>query len=207
MRKAIQYSKSLADLVSIFKDGNNGGYANTWLCGDTKTNEIGKLELGLKHVIWNHKTDGFFIGSNFPEDPALIADEVPGGWDANPNSNGCEDRRARWNELLTQNRGKVNANLAKSFLADTFDQAHHMTGASDCTLCGRMDAGMAGAVNTKVVDSAMASKMSFCGKMGFSDGSTLSAPEFFKTFPRYSKYTPFLKSIPNQPWTTFPLKD
>ena len=34
------------------REGNNGGYANTWLLADTKTNEIGKLELGLKNVIF-----------------------------------------------------------------------------------------------------------------------------------------------------------
>ena len=29
-------------------DGNNGGYANDWLLGDSKTGEIAQLELGLK---------------------------------------------------------------------------------------------------------------------------------------------------------------
>ena len=26
------------------EDGNNGGYANTWLVGDRKTNEIARLD-------------------------------------------------------------------------------------------------------------------------------------------------------------------
>ena len=30
-RKAMQYSKSIDDFVRVMKDGNNGGYANTWL--------------------------------------------------------------------------------------------------------------------------------------------------------------------------------
>ncbi len=47
-RKAMQYSESIDDFARIMKDGNNGGYANTWLVADRKTNEIGRLELGLK---------------------------------------------------------------------------------------------------------------------------------------------------------------
>ena len=49
-RRAMQYSESIDDFARIMKDGNNGGYANTWLVGDRKTNEIGRLELGLKNV-------------------------------------------------------------------------------------------------------------------------------------------------------------
>ena len=49
-RKAMQYAGSIDDFARIMKEGNNGGYANTWLVADRKTNEIGSLELGLKNV-------------------------------------------------------------------------------------------------------------------------------------------------------------
>ena len=49
-RKAMQYASSIDEFAKLMKAGNNGGYANTWLVADLKTNEIGKLELGLKHV-------------------------------------------------------------------------------------------------------------------------------------------------------------
>jgi len=39
-RKALQYANSIDDYVRIIKQGNNGGYANDWLIGDRKTNEI-----------------------------------------------------------------------------------------------------------------------------------------------------------------------
>jgi len=39
-RKAMQYSASIDDVARIFKDGNNGGYANDWLIADTRRNEI-----------------------------------------------------------------------------------------------------------------------------------------------------------------------
>jgi hypothetical protein len=47
-RKAMQYSSSIDDFARIMQEGNNGGYANTWLVADRKTNEIASLELGLK---------------------------------------------------------------------------------------------------------------------------------------------------------------
>src|SRR5207244_13346930 len=46
-RKAMQYSNSIDDYVRIMLDGNNGGYANDWLLGDTKTGEIALCGLGL----------------------------------------------------------------------------------------------------------------------------------------------------------------
>ena len=67
----MQYSESLDDFVRMMKEGNNGGYANTWLVGDRKTNEIGRLELGLKYVTFDRTRDGYFVGSNFPINPKL----------------------------------------------------------------------------------------------------------------------------------------
>ena len=205
MRKAIQYANSLDDAFKIFKDGNNGGYANSWLLGDTKTNEIAKLELGLNNAVITRKSDGYIVGSNFPEDEKLIKEEVPGGWDPNPKTNGCEDRRLRWNTLLTENKGKVDAELTKTFLGDTYDQANDLHGASGNTLCGRFDNSLGGATNTKVIDASMAQKMTLWAKMGFSNGSTFSAKDYFKSHAGRSELMPFLRDIPNQPWTVFPL--
>ena len=49
-RKAMQYATSIDEYVAILREGNNGGYANSWLVGDRKTGEIAYLELGLKHT-------------------------------------------------------------------------------------------------------------------------------------------------------------
>src|SRR6185437_6835348 len=75
-RKALQYASSIDDFAAIMRKGNNGGYANDWLIGDRKTNEIAYLELGLKHTPLWKKKDGYFVSSNFPRDPALIRDET-----------------------------------------------------------------------------------------------------------------------------------
>ncbi len=75
-RKAMQYAANIDDYARIMEDGNNGGYANTWLLADTRNNEIASLELGLKHVTLRRTHDGYFVGSNFPENPELIRDEA-----------------------------------------------------------------------------------------------------------------------------------
>ena len=75
-RKASQYASNIDDVIKIFVTGNNGGYANDWLIGDTKTNEVAKLELGLKNYrVWRSK-DTAIIGSNFASDTKLIAEET-----------------------------------------------------------------------------------------------------------------------------------
>jgi hypothetical protein len=45
IRKAMQYGETLDDYVKILLDGNSGDYANSWLFGDTNTNEILRIEL------------------------------------------------------------------------------------------------------------------------------------------------------------------
>lgn len=189
MRRAIQYSTNLSEMVRIFKTGNNGGYANTWLMADSKTNEIGKLELGLKNVIYSSTTDGYFVGANFPEDPKLIREEVPGGWNADPKRNGSERRKVRWCSLLDKNKGQVDAEAGKAFLADTYDEVLDKQGGSGSTLCGKGAFG--GAVNTKVVTGDMVGKLQFWARMGVSDGSP-------KEFPNTTN--PLLRAIPTYPW-------
>ena len=43
MRRATQDADSITQWCNIMKRGNNGGYANAWLLGDTKTGEIARL--------------------------------------------------------------------------------------------------------------------------------------------------------------------
>ena len=195
MRKATQYADSMEEFVDVMKYGNNGGYANTWLLADTKTGEIGKLELGLKNVIYVHKKEGYYVGSNFPEDPKLIREEIPGGWSTAAPRNGCEKRRLRWKVLLDGATGKVDADLAKGFLADTIDAETGAKGANNGTLCGRFSDDMGGAMNTKVTTSELAKSMSLWARMGQSDGTAIKYGD--------RRPTPLLRDIESQPWVLF----
>lgn len=119
MRKAIQYSDTLDEVARIFSKGNNGGYPNTWLMANAKTGEIGKLELGLKNVIFHRSTEGAYFGANFPEDPKLTREEAF-RYQSNP-ENVCELRKGRWKEFLNKNNGRISSDVAKQFVSDTYN--------------------------------------------------------------------------------------
>jgi hypothetical protein len=213
-RKALQYAGSIDDYVKIMLDGNNGGYANDWLLGDRKTNEIARFELGLKHYkVWRAK-DGYFVGSNFASDPKLIADETtfdPKNPTSSPNA-----RHTRWEELMAQSKGKIDVALAEKFLGDHFDAYAKQEGADERTLCGHGDAtarGVSewewgpyhpgGAVQGKVTDSRMTEAMSFVARMGHPCGGDFHAKAFLAAHPEYSWQAAVLRDMPAGPWTPF----
>ncbi|RYG49235.1 peptidase C45 [bacterium] len=185
MRRAVQFGDSIDAMAAIFREGNNGGYANAWLMADAKTGEIGKLELGLKHTPLAKTKDGVFYGANFPEHPSILKDEIPNGWNTNPSQNGCEARRLRWKQVLTADKGKIDTESAKRYLADTKDVVTGETKAGDGTLCGR--GGWGGAIQAKVTDGTMIKAMRYEGRMGAPDGVPLklAAPgrKFLKDMP------------------------
>ncbi len=115
-RKAMQYSASIDDFSKWMTEGNNGGYANTWLVADRKTNEIGSLELGLKNVTLKRSKDGYFVGSNFPADEKLTAEETD--FDVKDMAQSANARRVRWEQLMAENKGKIDVAAAQRFLGD-----------------------------------------------------------------------------------------
>jgi hypothetical protein len=136
-RKAMQYSESIDDFARIMKEGNNGGYANTWLIGDRKTNEIGRLELGLKNVTLDRTKDGYFVGSNFPINPKLIAEETDFPID-DPNTPN-QVRHRRWDQLMAEYKGKIDVEAGKRFETDHYDVITKEIDPNERTLCGHID--------------------------------------------------------------------
>jgi hypothetical protein len=212
-RKAVQYSKSLDDFARIMKQGNNGGYANTWLVGDTKTNEIGELELGLKNVMFATTSDGAFVSSNFPQNKNMIAEECDG--DLNSTSNACSDRHTRWDAVMAENKGKIDTVLAKAFLGDHHDQVRNLDKACASTLCGHFDLEdrkgflgpmgpdclPIGSVQGKVITSELAHHMSFWARYGHPCGEDFLVQPFLKLHPGFSYLLPYLRDMKAKPWT------
>jgi hypothetical protein len=220
-RKALQYAQSIDDYVRIIKEGNNGGYANDWLIGDRKTGEIAYLELGLKNTpMWRTK-DGYFVSSNFARDPKLIQEETS-GFDPNDASSSMNARHARWEELMKQEKGKIDVEMAEQFLSDhvdSFEKAAssiEKTQANERSLCGHVDASArgvkewdwepynpGGAVQGKATDSRMTANMSFVARAGHPCGADFLAADFLEHHPEYSWQKPLLHDMKAGPWTTF----
>ncbi len=210
-RKAMQYSSSIDEFARLMKAGNNGGYANTWLVADRKTNEIAKLELGLKHVTLERTKDGYFIGSNFPENPALIKEETE--FDTRDMGLSPNARRLRWTNLMAENKGRIDVSLGQKFLGDHFDTFENKEQASERTLCGHIEEskrgsqpwqppyGTAGAVQAKVADAAMASAMSMMASLGHSCGRDFKAAAHLDAHPEFDWQRPALRDMDSKPWT------
>jgi len=215
-RKAMQYAASIDDFARIMKDGNNGGYANNWLIADRKTNEVASLELGLKNVTLQRTKDGFFVGSNFPNDPKLIKEET----DFDPKNRGRSEnaRHERWLALMEQHKGKIDVAAAENFLGDHFDSFAGKVDSSERTLCGHIETsprGMgtwqapyapAGAVQNKVADSAGAEKMSLSALLGHACGRNFKAAEHLARHPEFAWQKDTLRDMNSRGWTKFTAK-
>jgi len=219
-RKAMQYANSIDDYVRIIKEGNNGGYANDWLISDRKTGEIAYLELGLKNTpLWRTK-DGYFVSSNFARDPKVIKEETT--FDPNEKSSSPNARHIRWEELMSEAKGKIDVNMAERFLSDHVDSYERNDSTADKAqpnergLCGHVDNSPrgikewgwdaydpGGAVQGKAADSAMAAKMSFVARAGHPCGADFLAADFLEHHPEYSWQKPLLRDMKAGPWTVF----
>jgi hypothetical protein len=213
-RKAMQYARSIDDYVRIFLEHNNGGYANDWLLADYKSGEIARFEAGLKlHKLWRSK-NGYFVGANFPSDPEFIKTETdfdPTNLASSPNA-----RHLRWDELMADNKGKLDAELAKQLLADHWDSYEKRVNAGDRSICGHIHTSSrgvpewewkpftpAGSVNSKVADAALATRFSFAARAGLSCGEDFLADAFQRAHPEFDWQKPLLHDMKGNPWVEF----
>jgi hypothetical protein len=222
-RKAAQYSNSLDDFVAIMRHGNNGGYANTWLIGDIKTGEIGKLELGLINVAFSRSSNGFYDGENYVDDAKMIAEEAsPTLWITDEdwpfnlsNANAITARRLRWYALMAQYKGQIDAELGKSFVADEFEQALGRINPGGYVLMARMELSDRpevpgviaprpfGANEGKVLTADLARHMSFWARLGHPDGSPFVWGPFLQQHPEFAWQAPYLKDLVTREWALF----
>jgi hypothetical protein len=216
-RKAAQYATSIDDFVRIMLDGNNGAYANDWLVGDIKTNEIARLELGLKnHRLWR-TTDGWYEGANFASDPKLTAEETT--FDPNDMSLSPNSRKCRWAQLAIETKGRIDAELAKVMMADHYDPIRRKTVLNNAVLCGHYDLDPRGAPEfgappfspggssqAKVTTAALAKEMKIWARMGHPCGKDFLAAPFLAKHPEFKWQEPFLKDMKGNPWTLFAAK-
>ena len=213
-RKVAQYANSIDDAIKIFTTGNNGGYANDWLIGDTKTNEVARIELGLKNYrVWRSK-DTAIIGSNFASDEKLIKEETT--FNTADSSNSANARKIRMEKLVIDLKGKLDEETGKVLEADHFDAIQNKLLNNRCVVCGHIDEDSAGckefdlgpyypmgSVQGKVTTAAMAKDMKFWAHMGHPCGKDFIGETFYAAHPEYKWQDKYLKKMKAYPWTTF----
>jgi len=217
IRQAMQYSKTLDDVTKYLTTNNSGDYANSWLIGDTKTNTIMRIELGLKFVNVEKLKDGYFIGFNAPYDPRIRNLECSNtGFDDLRRHQGA--RRVRLEQLMEQHKGKIDVTIGQEIMADHYDTYLNKINPSSRTCCSHYelddrafmsDPGRPkpyqprGAVDGIVCDTTLCKQMAFSARWGSSCGMPFHKDEFCRQNIIWKDQQPYLHDRPSQPWTTF----
>jgi len=218
IRQAMQYASNIDESIYLLINGNSGDYANSWLFGDTKTNEVARIELGLKYFSVSRTKNGYLIGFNSVYDPRIRNLEI--------NNSGFYDlrrhqgaRRVRLSQLMNKHKGKINIEVAKRIMADHYD-VYLKKDNNPCsrTVCSHYDLDKReymsqsdrpvpyaphGALDGIVCDTNLAKKMAFVGRFGSSCGIGFDKDKFCKENTQFSAICNFIKDRPSQPWTVF----
>jgi len=214
----MQYGNTLDEYVDILLHENSGDYANAWLFGDINTNEILRIELGLKYHNVERTKNGFFIGFNSVYDAQIRNFEVvnSGFYDIRRHQGA---RYVRLSDLMDEHKGKINIDIAKKIIADHYDvYLLKDNNPSSRTICSHYDLDAReymsqpdrpkpfsphGALDGVVCDTKLAKKMTFIARYGNSCGIPFNKNEFFKKHRQYERFMPYIKDRPSVPWTEF----
>jgi hypothetical protein len=222
IRKAMQYGNTLDEYCEILLHENSGDYANSWLFGDINSNEILRIELGLKYHNIERTKNGFFIGFNAPYDEKIRNLEV--------NNSGFYDvrrhqgaRHVRLSDLMDEHKGKLNIEVAKQIIGDHYD-VYLEKDNNPCsrTVCSHYDLdpreymsqvgrpqpfALHGAIDGFICTSKLAENMSLIGKFGSSCDIPFNKNDFFKKHRQWEKFSPYIKDRPFEPWTEFTISN
>lgn len=215
IRNCMQYAQTLQDYVDMLTKENSGDYANSWLIGDTRRNEIMRIELGLDFVNVEKLKNGYFIGFNAPYHPGLRNIECRNtGFDDIRRHQGA--RKVRLEQLMEKHKGKINVDVAKAIIADHYDVYLNKTNPCSRTCCSHYElddrAFMSqsdrplpyqprGAVDGFVIDTNSCKQMAFYGRWGTSCGTPFIVDAFIKQNIQWKRFGPWLIDRPSQPWT------
>jgi hypothetical protein len=221
IRQVMQYAKSLDDCDKILRYKNSGDYANSWIFGDTNTNEIMRIELGLKYNKTEKKSNGYFIGFNAPYDPELRNLECANtGYNDVRRHQGA--RKVRLEQLMAKYKGRIDLEVGKLILSDHYDVYLEKENPCSRTVCSHYDEDARefvsdpsrplpfqprGAIDGNLIDTTLAKKMSMLLKFGRSCEIPFIADEFFKKHSQWIDLQPYLKDRLNQPWTVFTITE
>lgn len=211
IRDCMQYRNSLDEYATTMLTNNAGDYACSWLFGDTRSGEIMLCEIGLNRHNIEKTKNGAFYGMNSAIDDSLRRLETTDAFhDTIQHSIGA--RNERFDQLLFHKyKGKTNIKNAKLILADHYDVFENRIQPGIRTICKHTDLSNDslikntyyphGAIDGKVINTAMARNMSFWGKFGSSCNIPFRKREYLAKHPEYAEWREFLVDLPNLHWT------
>jgi len=153
------------------------------------------------------------VGSNFPINEKLIREETD--FDPQDLSQSATARHVRWEQLMAENKGKIDVAAAERFLADHYDSFEQKEEADERTLDGHIDLsprgsqpwqpafGTAGAVQNKVADAKQTANMTFMAAAGHACGMDFKAAEHMKAHPELAWQKDLQRDMKAYTWTSF----
>lgn len=214
-RLAIQFADSIDTWMKIMIEGNNGGWANAYLVGDAKTDEIGWLELGIYEHALRRTKSGYFVGSNWALDEN-VRKECKGISFDQKASHSCASRTQRLRQLMEKFNGEINVEIAQQIISDHFDVSQNKEQPSANTICGHTEYDVRGliewkcgpfeafgATDAKVVTSALSEVGSWWAHWGPACNIRFDSKAFFSQHTEYAWQAPYTRDLIPHPWTLF----
>lgn len=224
-RKAMQYSGTLDAYITNLRKNNSGDYANAWYIGHTKSKdsdgnerpEIMRIELGLKYVNVEKKTDGYFIGFNACYDPRIRNLECSndGFFDIRRHSGA---RRVTLNKKIkeyTQGANRISIAEAQLIISNHYDLYLEKDNPCSRSICAHYDLDKReyisqegrpkpyqpkGAVDAKICSSSLCNKMQFMARWGNACGTDFKKEEFCNLRQEWEYQRAYLEDRLRQPW-------
>jgi hypothetical protein len=224
-RKAMQYSGTLDDYIKYLRENNSGDYANTWYIGHTASRdssgkeraEIMRIELGLKYVHVEKKTDGYFIGFNACDDPRIrnIECKNDGYFDIRRHSGARRVALDMKIKEYTEGVKRISANEAQLILSSHWDVYSRQDNPCSRTICSHYDLDKReymsqesrpkpyqprGAVDAKICTSDLCNNMQFLARWGNACGIDFKKNDFCNLHPQWDYQRAYLEDRLQKPW-------
>ena len=224
-RKAMQYSGTLDEYITNLRKNNSGDYANTWYIGHTESKdskgnirpEIMRIELGLKYVNVEKKTDDYFIGFNACYDPRIRNLECSndGFFDIRRHSGA---RRVTLNEKIkeyTEGTKRISIAEAQLIISNHYDLYLGKDNPCSRSICAHYDLDKReymsqenrpkpyqpkGAVDAKICSSSLCNKMQFMARWGNACGTDFKKDEFCDLRREWEYQRAYMEDRLKQPW-------
>jgi hypothetical protein len=227
IRECMQYGNTLEEYADRLQKGNSGDYACSWMFGDIHQNRIMRIELGLNYVNIESTKNGVFIGFNSTYDErirniecnlpltssannatGMVDNGKEGGHGFRNISSSIGNRRVQLEKLTEKYRGRIDTTVAMKILADHYDNHLGKTDANTRTICkhgyddheGANPYKPVGAYDGKVVDSALAAKMTFLARWGPPCGKSFSVRRHITKHPQWKDWEEHLVDLPKKQW-------
>ena len=224
-RKAMQYAGTLDQYITYLRENNSGDYANTWYIGhniskDDKGNqrpEIMRVELGLRYINVEKKTEGYFIGFNACYDPRIrnLECKNDGFFDIRRHSGARRVTLDRKIKEYTEGIKRISDDDARLIISDHWDVYLEKDNPCSRTICSHYDLDKReymsqetrpkpnqpkGSVDGKICTSALCNEMKFLARWGNACGTDFKKEEFCDKHRQWEYQRAYLEDRLKQPW-------